>query len=70
MTANVGGIDRILRGILGLLLILAPLLNTPAIWSSALLAYGSMAVGFVLVLTAVFRFCPLYQIVGVTTCQR
>ncbi|WP_298864344.1 DUF2892 domain-containing protein [uncultured Sulfitobacter sp.] len=69
MSNNVGNIDRIVRGLLGLLLIIAPLLNIPAIWSSAALAYGSMAAGLVLVVTAVLRFCPLYRMLGVSTCK-
>ncbi|MEO9824624.1 MAG: DUF2892 domain-containing protein [Paracoccaceae bacterium] len=69
MTANLGSPDRLLRAILGLSLIFLPLLNIPAIWSSATLAYGSMAVGLILVLTALFRFCPLYRIVGISTCK-
>ncbi|MFL4471133.1 DUF2892 domain-containing protein [Tateyamaria armeniaca] len=69
MTANVGTPDRLLRAILGLVLIVAPLLNMPAIWSSPVLAYGSMGVGLVLVLTALFRFCPLYRVLGLSTCR-
>ena len=69
MTANLGNIDRLLRAILGLVLIFAPLLNIPAIWSSPVLSYGAMAVGLVLVLTALVRFCPLYRIVGLSTCK-
>lgn len=69
MTANLGNADRVLRAIFGLVLIVAPLLNVPTIWSSAALSYGSMAVGLVLVATALFRFCPLYRIVGMSTCK-
>lgn len=69
MSVNVGNIDRVLRGLLGLILIIAPLLNTPAIWSSAPVAYGSMAIGLVLLVTAVLRFCPLYRIIGISTCK-
>lgn len=69
MTFNVGSTDRVLRGLLGLMLIIAPLLNMPAIWSSAPLAYGSMAIGLVLMITAALRFCPLYRIVGISTCK-
>ena len=69
MSANVGNMDRILRGILGLVLFFAPLLNTPAIWSNAALAYASMAVGIILVATALFRFCPLYRLLGMSTCK-
>lgn len=69
MTANVGNLDRILRAILGLALIIAPLLNIPAIWSSDSLAYGSMAVGIIALATALFRFCPLYRVIGLSTCK-
>ncbi|MEH6741072.1 MAG: DUF2892 domain-containing protein [Sulfitobacter sp.] len=69
MTANLGNKDCVLRAILGLVLIIAPLLNIPAIWASAALAYGSIGLGLILVATALFRFCPLYRIVGITTCK-
>ena len=69
MTANLGNADRVLRLILGLVLFCAPLLNMPAIWSSALFSYGSMIVGLVLVATALFRFCPIYRILGISTCK-
>ncbi|MEO0751595.1 MAG: DUF2892 domain-containing protein [Pseudomonadota bacterium] len=69
MTANLGNLDRLLRAIVGLAMMIAPWLNMPAIWSNALFAYGSMAVGLVLFLTAIFRFCPLYRLVGLSTCK-
>lgn len=69
MNANVGTIDRILRIVLGLALFVSPLLNIPAIWSSAPLSYVSMAVGLVLAGTALVRFCPLYRILGISTCR-
>lgn len=69
MTANLGNLDRLLRVVLGLVLVFAPLLNIPAIWSSAALSYGSMAVGVVLALTALVRFCPLYRVLGISTCK-
>tara|TARA_R110002074_G_scaffold3594_20_gene18807 strand:- start:119 stop:331 length:213 start_codon:yes stop_codon:yes gene_type:complete len=69
MTANLGNADRMLRAIIGIALILAPLLNIPAIWSTSALSYGSIAVGLVLVATALFRFCPLYRVFGISTCK-
>ncbi|WP_341235216.1 DUF2892 domain-containing protein [uncultured Sulfitobacter sp.] len=69
MNANLGNLDRVIRIILGLALIVAPLLNIPAVWSSTVLSYGSMAVGLVLVVTGLFRFCPLYRIFGISTCK-
>ncbi len=69
MTPNLGHPDRLTRGLLGLILIVAPLLNIPAIWSGAALVYASMAIGGILLLTALFRFCPLYRILGLSTCK-
>ena len=69
MAPNLGTIDRTLRFFLGVLLIVAPLLNIPAIWSGPMLAYGAMAVGVVLIATSLFRFCPLYRVVGISTCD-
>ena len=69
MVANLGSPDRLIRAILGIALIILPLLNIPAIWSSAALAYGSIAVGLILVLTALLRFCPLFRLGGISTCK-
>lgn len=69
MTANLGNPDRLIRTLLGLVLIAGPLLNLPPVWSSAVLAYGSIAVGLVLLLTSLFQFCPLYRILGLSTCK-
>ncbi|WP_299692170.1 DUF2892 domain-containing protein [uncultured Tateyamaria sp.] len=69
MSANLGNPDRLIRVVIGLALFFLPLMNMPAIWSSATLAFGSMAVGVILVLTALFRFCPLYRIAGISTCK-
>ncbi len=67
MTANLGKTDRILRFILGLVLVFAPLMNMPPIWSSGALAFASMGVGAVLMVTAFVRFCPVYRILGIST---
>ncbi len=69
MSANVGNIDRAVRFLLGIVLIILPLLNMPAIWSSSVLSYGSMLVGLILAGTALFRFCPLYRLLGLSTCK-
>lgn len=69
MTANLGKVDIVARFVIGALLFFLPLLNMPAIWSSATFAYGSMAIGLVLVVTAAMRFCPLYRLLGISTCK-
>lgn len=58
MKANVGGIDRILRIVLGL-----AVLGAGAYFKS----YWGL-IGFVPLLTGLIRFCPLYPIVGLSTC--
>lgn len=69
MTSNVGTIDRAARLLLGLVLIIAPLTNLFAIWGNAAFAYGTIAVGVVLVATATLKFCPMYRIFGISSCK-
>ena len=58
MKANVGGIDRILRIVVGLALVAWALLGGP-IWAW---------IGVVPLGTALIGFCPLYPILGISTC--
>ena len=69
MLVNVGTADRLIRIAAGLALILLPLLTSFALWDSRLAAFGLPVVGAVLVLTAIFRFCPLYRLFGLRTCR-
>lgn len=69
MTRNIGKVDLVIRVLLGLCLIFAPLMNIPALWSSAAAAYGSIAIGAVLMATAALGFCPLYRILGISSCK-
>lgn len=64
---NVGNIDRGLRGVLGVLLVVGPLWNFMDIWTSPTLSYLALAVGTVLIATALFGFCPMYKLLGVST---
>jgi hypothetical protein len=66
MSKNVGGLDRVVRIILGLLLIAyaIPLGFQHTGWN----AVGW--IGVIPLLTAVVGTCPLYSIVGVSTCAR
>lgn len=69
MVQNVGTVDRILRVILGLILIIIPFVTELAVWETAGIKYGSVVVGVVFVATSIFRFCPLYRLVGMNTCK-
>ncbi len=60
MTRNVGGIDRILRIVLGLVLLGLTLLGVIGWWG---------VIGVVPLGTALLGFCPLYRLVGVNTCR-
>lgn len=67
---NVGMVDRVLRALLGLALLAMPFISAA---SAALAGMGNWiwilpAVGLVLLLTALFRFCPAYRLLGIRTC--
>lgn len=67
MTGNVGTVDRALRFVIGVALIVAPLLDFMGLGASTVGAYSLMAVGAVLALTAIFGLCPLYSLLGIKT---
>ena len=58
MKTNVGGVDRILRIVAGIALILWALAGGP-LWAW---------IGIVPLGTALFGFCPLYPLLGMNTC--
>ncbi|MBF0447624.1 MAG: DUF2892 domain-containing protein [Magnetococcales bacterium] len=59
MKANVGGIDRILRVIAGLVLIALVFVGPQTPWGW---------VGVVPLVTGLFKFCPFYPLLGLNTC--
>jgi hypothetical protein len=59
MKTNVGGIDRILRTVIGLALIALTLTGTIGVWGW---------IGVVPLLTAALGFCPLYTVLGFSSC--
>lgn len=69
MTLNIGSLDRILRIVLGLILIVAPFVSGLALFDSGMGTLISVIIGIVLVGTAAIRFCPLYRIFGIRTCK-
>jgi hypothetical protein len=61
MKANVGGIDKILRIVIGLALILwAAVLDGP-VWAW---------IGVLPLATGLFSFCGLYALLGMNTCNK
>ena len=58
MTANIGNIDRIIRIVAGLALIVWALAGGPA-WAW---------IGLVPLATGLFKFCPVYRLFGINSC--
>lgn len=59
MKINVGGADRILRIVAGLALIALAATGTLGVWGW---------IGVVPLLTGIFKFCPAYPLLGISTC--
>ena len=59
MTPNVGTIDRVLRITAGVALIGLAATGTIGLWGY---------VGIVPLATGLFRFCPVYPLLGLNTC--
>ena len=57
--SNVGGIDRILRIVAGLVLIALTLMGVIGMWGW---------IGIVPLATGLFRTCPVYSLLGFNTC--
>jgi uncharacterized membrane protein len=65
MTTNVGSVDRIVRAIAGMAAVVAAL----AMDISGLGPVLLVIVGGILLVTAAMGFCPLYRVLGVSTCK-
>jgi len=59
MSKNEGGLDRILRVVVGLLLLSLTVVGPQSMWG---------LVGLVPLLTGLVGFCPLYSVLGINTC--
>ena len=59
MTSNVGGIDRILRIVVGVILITLAAMGKIGAWG-----YD----GVIVLATGLFRFCGAYTLFGFSTC--
>ena len=61
MTKNIGGVDRILRIVVGLALIAAAATGAIGVWGY---------IGVVALATGLMGWCPPYAILGFNTCKR
>ena len=69
-SANVGTIDRAIRLIVGALLVLSLFVPLPMLSGGGpVVQWGLPLIGLVLIATAVVRFCPLYRMIGASTCR-
>ncbi|UJW87318.1 YgaP family membrane protein [Devosia sp. SL43] len=69
MRINVGTPDRIARIVIGAVLVLLPFVSGMALFANPVWLWASVIVGVVLIVTALVRFCPLYAILGLSTCK-
>jgi Protein of unknown function (DUF2892) len=61
MKCNVGGIDRGIRIVVGLVLIGLVLADKIGVWGW---------LGFIPLVTGIFRFCPAYAMMGCKSCSK
>ena len=61
MTRNIGSIERVIRAIVGLVLISLVFVGPQTVWGW---------IGLVPLLTAVIGWCPPYALLGINTCKR
>ena len=59
MKSNVGGIDKILRIVVGIVLIALAAMNVIGLWGW---------IGIVPLLTGLMGWCPAYTLLGMNTC--
>lgn len=59
MKANVGGIDRLLRMVVGAILVALAVTGTIGTWGY---------LGLIVLATGVFSFCGAYTLLGINTC--
>lgn len=61
MNPNVGNVDRAVRIILGLVLISLVFVGPKTSWGW---------IGVIPLATALVKWCPLYRVLGISTCKR
>lgn len=60
MCKNVGNIDKTIRIVLGVIIIVLGIINS-SLWG---------AVGIIPLVTGLISWCPLYPILGINTCKK
>jgi hypothetical protein len=63
MKCNVGGAERVIRIILGLVALSFAYLSPTGVWAAA-----GYIVGGIVLLTGLIRFCPVSALLGISSC--
>ena len=66
MERNVGTVDRVIRIILGLILLIGPM----QMGYSCAVAYIVMLIGVILLITGIIGYCGLYNVIGINTLKK
>jgi hypothetical protein len=66
LKCNMGGFDRILRILIGFVLIYISLANTGLV-SSLLLRYILSIIGVINIVSSIISFCPIYILANIST---
>lgn len=66
MKSNVGVVDRIIRVVIAIACSILYFTHTV----SGALGYAVLAIGAIMLLTALVNFCPMYRLFGMSTCKR
>lgn len=61
MEKNIGSVDKVLRILVGLVLIALVFVGPQTVWGW---------VGVPVILIALFGWCPLYKVLGISSCQK
>ena len=69
MKTNVGTIDRMLRAVVGVVLLYLALASGLPVFDGPLFRYGAILIGIAMLATSAFRICPLYGALGIRTCR-
>lgn len=69
MATNVGTVDRIIRAVLGLVLLYLAFFSGVPAFEAGALKWIAALVGVVMLVVAAVRVCPIYTIFGIKTCR-
>lgn len=69
MRINVGTPDRMARLVIGTVLVMLPIASGLALFANPMWLWASIVAGAVLIVTALVRLCPLYAVLGLSTCK-